>query len=384
MMAWQNFSRLLNDRSGNFGMMTAILLPVLLGAAGVALDLTNMMVSKTQLQEAADSAALAASTALASGEAADEAAARELARQFFLGQASNTLGADAASALAETLDIDIKTTATATGKKFQVQVGSNYDLALTPLMGVLGQGSMNIATSGTSTSGTEKKANALSLYLVLDRSGSMGDNTKTVVEKCRVKNGKTQCWMAYQTKIEALKAATANLLAELDKADPNSVLVRTGAVSYNEVMQSPSPLDWGTSSALEYVNDLPASGYTNSGEAVETAYESLADPDEDDYHKNMPGNGDDDPSKYIVFMTDGENNISGANAKTLTACKNAKDAGMEVYAIAFMAPTAGQKLLSQCASTPAHYFQPEDATTLMEAFKAIGQKAAKSATRLTS
>ena len=382
MMAWQNFSRLLNDRSGNFGMMTAILLPVLRGAAGVALDLTTMRVSKTQLQEAAASAALAASTALASGEAADEAAARELARQFFLGQASNTMGADAASALAETLDIDIKTTATATGKKFQVQVGSNYDLALTPLMGVLGQGSMNIATSGTSTSGTEKKANALSLYLVLDRSGSMGDNTKTVVEKCRVKNGKTQCWMAYQAKIEALKAATANLLTELDKVDLDQALVRTGAVSYNEAMQDPSPLAWGTSDARDYVNALPASGYTNSGEAVETAYTSLANSMENTYHKNK--NGDEDPSKYIVFMTDGENNISGADNKTLKACKNAKDAGMEVYAIAFMAPTAGQKLLSQCASTPAHYFQPEDANTLIEAFKAIGQKAAKSATRLTS
>lgn len=382
MMAWQNFSRLLNDRSGNFGMMTAILLPVLLGAAGVALDLTNMMVSKTQLQEAADSAALAASTALASGEAADEAAARELAKQFFLGQASNTLGADAASSLAGTLDINIKTTATATGKKFQVQVGSNYDLALTPLMGVLGYGSMNIATSGMSTSGTEKKANALSLYLVLDRSGSMGENTNSKVQKCVVIYGQNVCWMVTQTKMEALKDATAKLLAELDKVDPDKKLVRTGAVSYNEVMQSPSPLAWGTSAALTYVNALPASGYTNSGEAVETAYTSLANSMENTYHKNK--NGDEDPSKYIVFMTDGENNISGADNKTLKACKNAKDAGMEVYAIAFMAPTAGQKLLSQCASTPAHYFQPEDANTLIEAFKAIGQKAAKSATRLTS
>ena len=82
-------SRLLRDRSGNFGMMTAILLPVLIGAGGIALDLTNMMMSKTQLQEAADSAALAASTALATGEAADEAAAEALARQFFTAQMGN-------------------------------------------------------------------------------------------------------------------------------------------------------------------------------------------------------------------------------------------------------------------------------------------------------
>ena len=361
MMAWQNFLRLLNDRGGNFGIMTAILLPVLIGGAGIALDLTNMMVSKTQLQEATDAAALAASTALATGEAADEAEAREVARRFFVGQATNLLGTQAATALSKKLVIGIRTTTTATGKTFDVEVQSNYDLALTPLMGAFGHGTTNIATAGTSTSGTEKQANALSLYLVLDRSLSMG---------------------MPDTKIQALKNATAMLLAELDKVDPDKNFVRTGAVSYNQKMQSPSPLAWGTSAALGYVNSLSPSGTTNSGEAVEIAYKSLAHKDENGAHEKK--NKDGDPSKYIVFMTDGENNVAGADNKTLKACKDARDAGMEVYAIAFMAPSAGQKLLSKCASSAAHYFQPDNTSALIEAFRAIGQKAAKSATRLTS
>ncbi len=382
MIACKQMSRLLTDRSGNFGMMTAILLPVLIGAGGVALDLTNMMMSKTQLQEAADSAALAASTALATGEAADEAAARKLAKDFFIAQMGNYMGAEAAGALASTTNVNITTTTSSAGKSWQVSVGSSYDLALTPMMGVFGYQAMNIATSGTSTSGTEKTTDALSLYLVLDRSGSMGEDSNSKVEKCSSIFGYRFCWMETQSKIQALKQATANLLAELAKVDPDRKFVRTGAVSYNEKMQSPSPLKWGTSDALGYVNALPADGMTNSGEAVETAYTSLADPMEDTYHRNK--NGDRDPAKYIVFMTDGENNVAGADAKTLRACKNAKDAGMEVYAIAFMAPAAGQQLLSACASSGAHYFQPENAVALNEAFKAIGQKAAKSATRLTN
>ncbi|MGO7601838.1 TadE/TadG family type IV pilus assembly protein, partial [Rhizobium ruizarguesonis] len=49
---------MLGDRGGNFGIMTAILLPVLFGAAGMAIQVGDILLSKQQLQEAADSAAL--------------------------------------------------------------------------------------------------------------------------------------------------------------------------------------------------------------------------------------------------------------------------------------------------------------------------------------
>jgi len=35
--------RMLSDRGGNFGMMTAILLPVLFGAAGMAIQVGDML-----------------------------------------------------------------------------------------------------------------------------------------------------------------------------------------------------------------------------------------------------------------------------------------------------------------------------------------------------
>ena len=53
-------SRFLNDRSGNFGIMSALLVVPLLGIAGVAIDVAEALSRKTQLQDAADSAALAA------------------------------------------------------------------------------------------------------------------------------------------------------------------------------------------------------------------------------------------------------------------------------------------------------------------------------------
>lgn len=47
------------DKSGNFGILSALLMVPLIGAAGVALDVTRGMAVKSDLQMAADAAALA-------------------------------------------------------------------------------------------------------------------------------------------------------------------------------------------------------------------------------------------------------------------------------------------------------------------------------------
>jgi Flp pilus assembly protein TadG len=51
--------RFLNDRSGNFGIMTALIMVPLLLAAGSAVDITSAIVEKTNMQNIADAAALA-------------------------------------------------------------------------------------------------------------------------------------------------------------------------------------------------------------------------------------------------------------------------------------------------------------------------------------
>lgn len=56
---------LFNEQSGNFGIMTAILLPVSIGVVGLGLDVNAMVQNKRMLQNAVDSAALATATALA-------------------------------------------------------------------------------------------------------------------------------------------------------------------------------------------------------------------------------------------------------------------------------------------------------------------------------
>ena len=186
--------------------------------------------------------------------------------------------------------------------------------------------------------------------------------------------------------------AAGNLFGELNSADPNAEYARTGAVSYDLVEYAASRLAWGTAAVSGYVNALQSGGGTNSSGAMNTAYTSLT-------AKNAAGNDAEDalhqqktgqtPKKYIVFMTDGDNNDDkwggrSYDTSTKTTCDNAKSKGIEIYTIAFMAPAGGQALLHYCASDDAHYFKAEKMEDLLAAFKAIGAKTSAQLTRLTN
>ncbi len=383
--------------------MTAVLTPVLLGAAGMAVHVGDMLLSKQQLQEAADSAALATATALANGTI-QSSQAEAFARNFVAGQMANYLqsGVDIKSATG----VSVQTNTSGNSTSYQVTVSPSYDLTVNPLMQAVGFTTQHLSTSGTTVGGHSQTQGSISMFLALDKSGSMGEPTTTVTTesytyKCNPhlnNKGKTvydTCTgtrTRYYTKIEALKLAAGNLFAQLNSADPNAEYVRTGAVSYDIIEYPASSLAWGITGVTSYVNALQANGGTNSSGAMNTAYTSLV-------AKNAAGNDAEDsahklktgqiPKKYIVFMTDGDNNndsSGGRSYDTLTkaTCDTAKSKGIEIYTIAFMAPPGGQALLQYCASDGSHYFQAEKMEDLLAAFKAIGAKASAQVTRLTN
>ena len=84
-------SRLTRDRAGNFGMVTAIVLPVAAATAGVALDLNQMVQIRSALQDSADSAVLSAANALAKNNTMSDDAALDLARKFMKAQFFNVI-----------------------------------------------------------------------------------------------------------------------------------------------------------------------------------------------------------------------------------------------------------------------------------------------------
>ena len=47
------------------------------------------------------------------------------------------------------------------------------------------------------------------------------------------------------------------------------------------------------------------------------------------------------------------------DSQLATICNLSKNAGVTIYGIAFEAPTNGQAAISNCASSPAHYFNAQ-------------------------
>ncbi len=385
-------SRGLRDRAGNFAMVTAVVIPVILAAGGIAIDLTKIVLAKAELQDASDAAALAAASALANdGKTADEAKA--IAAELFALQMSGTSsivkeGDETLIDAAPVIDIK-ETTGESNGKTYQVNVGATYSVKYTVFTQLLGHTTGTLSTQSSAESATESK-NALSMYLVLDKSGSMLANTneKSTAARCYQydESGRLlsnqQISPCYVKKIEALKTAAASLFAQLDKADPKTIYVRTGTVSYNSSMDTAYNLAWGTTASLTQVNALSGGGGTASGAATKAAYDKLNASTENTEHKKKNGQT---PTKYLILMTDGNNNASSDDTTTKDYCTKAKAAGMVVYGVAFMAPKGGkgQKLLQACVSSSENYFAAEDMGQLVAAFKAIGERAAMLISRLT-
>ncbi|KJF72502.1 TadE/TadG family type IV pilus assembly protein [Agrobacterium arsenijevicii] len=401
--------RFLADTSGNFGMMTAILLPVLLGVAGAGMELANVMQVKADLQNTADSAALAAATEarLKEGDLTDEQI-KEIAKAFIASQMEKTLTEEEKKELEKNSPVNIGVADNARGKTYTIKTTIHYQMQLNPLLGFFGVKTIDIAATGTAVS-TVNKGAPISMYLVLDRSGSMSFKTDTVdAQKTSCQNYTSDNWSKYpnlkQTspcyvnKAASLKTAVSFLVTILNKADPTytanggSELVRTGASVYTHESYPSQTINWGTNSVVSYVDkQIPEfpSGGTDATSGLNAAYTALkkANPNEAQKHRE---NKSESFERYIVLMTDGE--MTGNSAswnfsidKTVRdTCDAAKNDGIKIFTVAFMAPEKGKLLLQHCAYSPDNYYTAENRQQLVTAFGEIARKAAGTIATLTN
>lgn len=366
-------------REGNFALMFALSAPVLIGATGIAVDMTQMMLARSEMSSIADSASLAAAKAMAD-DGKTEAQAKALAQDLITSYASQQGSMLAGTTIARNITVNTSKNSDG-GAVYDVKVDLSQNFRLSPLMNVLGQTTAAIATSATSRAAPEGSAQtAMSMYLVLDRSGSMEASTEQVkswTKACPVVtiwNEKLyRSWPqipCYYSQIEALQLSAGNLFDTFATADPSNKYIRVGSVSYNTAPQKETPLAWGTTASRNYINALTADGGTSSKGAFKVAYTQLSLASENATHlaKNKLV-----PKKYILFMTDGANNSPSDNTKTLELCAQAKTAGMTVYTVAFNAPPEAKPFLAACASSATTYFDAADAAGLAAAFSTIGK-----------
>lgn len=400
-------AKLLRSNDGNFAILGALMLPVLIVGGSLALDTSNALSMKVRLQNAADSAALATTSQLAE-EKIIESQAIAYATNFFTAQISGDTGAFEGFSATPTVTLSKSGSGKKTVWKVDVAVLGSQKSSI---MGrYAGRDTIDVKINGTSESARDG-SNPLSMMLVLDRSGSMdwasGRTTSSTVPKycTRLEYKKWKSWegwveVTYQCgtrtvevdvpKIDVLKDAVADLTAHIAESDPTNEYARMGAVAYNSKTEydDKQSISWTKSDVTDFANALNANGGTNSEDAMKWGYEQVTSTTEINAHFSK--NGSKLPSTFIVFMTDGENSTGSsywndyADSQTLLYCTAAKNKGVMIFTVAFQAPDRGKQLLSSCASGSGFYYNANSADELKKAFQDIGEEAVKLVTRLTN
>ncbi len=373
--------RFCTDRSGNFGILTAILMVPLVGSAGLAVDFAHALSLRTQLYAAADAAAVGAISAKSAAAAAamkmtadgPVSAGQDEARNIFVGQMQGELPAS---------DVAVDVQVSRTSNKLNSSVSFSAAVPTT-FMQILGRKSVEI--SGTATA-TVQTASFMDFYILIDNTPSMGVGaTPTDVDKMvsLTKNNKSNASCAFachesgankgkdyyalakQNKVtmridvvrQATQALTATAKADTDNQFRMAVYsfgAKAESAGLSEIVPLTDNLDEvGTKVSektknpqlgdSEYVLDLmtiPQQGYNDD---TQTSFDSALTKLNNKIPTGGSGSTSADTQKIIFFVSDGVGDSYKASTCTkkttgsrcqepidTSFCKAAKDRGIKI------------------------------------------------------
>lgn len=393
-----SFGRMAGDERGNIAMMFGLLLFIILGAAGIAIDITRASMKRTEIAEAADAGILAAARYKANNPNANDDDLTAITRKVF-----DSGVKDKSSIVIK----DFRITHNADAGTFALDVDGGMNALI---MGVMGQKYIDVGAR------TEVKAGRpplLEVALALDVTGSMS------------KNGR----------MSAMKKSATDLvdtLFEAGDADvkvgivPFAQYVNVGSGHASEAwLKDPGKGWFGCVGSRGYPRDVqdadylvvPAEGVITDNKECPKALTPLTN-DDVDLKKSIAGFAPDgytyipsgllwgwslltpaepfaegvsfaklkaeDGVKALVLMTDGYNtrapdypkhdsgDVLLANDRTKEICANVKKDEIVVYTIAFeLTDTTIKGILEACATSPAHYFDATNSNELSNAFASI-------------
>ncbi|NTJ41611.1 hypothetical protein G6L28_03230 [Agrobacterium larrymoorei] len=319
----------LKDKAGNFGVLSALLMVPLFGAAGVALDISQAMAVKADLQNAADAAVLSA-VAKASPQVE---AARKMSGDGKIelpdGEAMNFFGSDATGRE----DYDVENVAVSVEKKGNVvQAAVEFKATVkTSLTQLLGKEFVTVSGKATAKYETEMFSD---FYLLLDNTPSMGVGaTPADVEKL-VANTSDKCAFACHivkdgvadknsyyfkakslgvtTRINVVAQATASLMDTATSTRRSNDQYRMAVYTFGEKAEDtkllevvPLTSDLVTAKKKASGIDLmsiPYQGYNND---QQTDFDSALKQIGSKIGKSGNGTSTADTDKVVFFVSDG-------------------------------------------------------------------------------
>jgi Flp pilus assembly protein TadG len=375
------------DRGGNVAMLFALCAVSMFGLVGVALDFTRTMTVRESAQNALDAAALAAAELQSRGNASPGDIQRLVTAMFEANMGQQVPHACAAPTIRRDA---------ATGR---VALGVACDTPTT-LSAMLGFSQLSFTAASTAEYGRTK----LDVALMLDITGSMSgqklrdlkDASKLLIDTVVDPTGDTDdvrvALAPFSASVNAggyFRRATGaasggNCVTERIGRDAyTDALPRAGSYSVVGPANCPGatilPLENDADTLKRRIEAFSAGGQTAGHLGIAWA-RYLVSPS---WAPMWPSDSAplplDEPQaiKAVVLMTDGEFNTQysalGSSAQQAEKhCAAMKADGITIYAVAFQAGGAAEKLLSKCATSSDTYFRTTSGSALRDAYREIG------------
>lgn len=387
------FSAFVSDKSGNTAMMFALVMLPLLAMIGLALDVSRHRTAQIQFEDALDAAALTSARLLGEGVLTQAEIKTQALDLFWSDMANAESGLDC---LDSGIVFDVATN--------DVTISSGCVLPTT-LAGLVGVDQFNV--SGTSTASANKTR--LDLALMLDVSGSMAgtkmtalqDASNVAIDMLIPNNNAGRVRIALAPYSMAVNAGVyASSVIDPGVYDPLSpsasctterlgLNARTDAAPginkwlANAATTCPAasvvPLSEDKVMLHSQIDALVADSGTAGHLGVAWAWYLISPKWASIFPPASAPQAYSDPIsvKAVILMTDGEFNteyessLGDSTTQARELCSRMRDAGIIIYSVAFEAPVAGQQILQQCATSPAHYFEATGSTELVAAYSNI-------------
>ncbi|KAA1177411.1 hypothetical protein FP026_24470 [Rhizobium tropici] len=354
--------KLLAERAGNFGITTALVAVPLIAAGGLALDVTNAMLVRTELQNAADAAAVGAiadsspavAAAMAMTTDGTVTIGQDDANKLFLGQASGDLPSTP-------VNVNVAVTRTGNIVSSTVSFSANVPTTLSQVIG-----KTSIPVSG-SASAQYQTAVFMDFYMLLDNTPSMGiaatlaDIQKMVTNTpdscafaCHIQKSTNDYYnlaknvLKINTRIDVVRQATQSLTDTAVKnrvtSDQYRMAVYTFGADATQIgLTNVSPLlsDMAQVSKATSAVDLmavPKQGYNND---QDTSFDTMLTQLAPIIGTGGSGKTNADRQKVLFLVTDG---VGDSNKPTTCTKPTTNGRCQEPLATAFCQPLKNQNI----------------------------------------
>lgn len=291
----------LSDEDGMFAPMAAICFLTIIIVCGAAVDTVNYHKHTQQSQSITDSVALAAAVYVKNNGSSPD----QTENGFLHGKAYNIddLGVASDSFFQKNFSGTVTVNYDDVGRKAHVTLDGKLP---TFFMSVIGYKNVRVKVA-SQVNYYEKETYPTSVFLVMDNSGSMAWDDKKLQGSTRPSGA--------QSRISGLKTAVSDFNTDLhskiseglgnESSVSNQSYLRMAMIPYaNGIIQSDkAPPSWKTL-PVNKIQGMQAGGGTDSRDALDEAEKWMAK--EDNIHRAASKN--DDPKKYVIFMSDGANN----------------------------------------------------------------------------